>query len=260
MYIKNRLKENDKAKPENKKNIVYDLKSYFERCYELLEKLYKDSLIQKKEKEYFGSDEIRSNANLNLKKLFDLSFIRVYLKIFIDWIDKDKLTKSNEIKEIIKIINGEENNPFREMMQCFAYKILYNMNQQDINKLFDEKLNEKFHLDKYSSFYLLKKEKNLPQSFKDILLVYAYKNEDIKAKKLYIEHKYNDFETYENIFNNLNNCLQNSGDEENNELEELINENTFDIFYSVFSTKISSYLSNYSGNGDKIKIFSDIIY
>ena len=252
MYIQNLIKDNDKEKPENKKNIVYDLKSYFELCCEKVEKIYKTSLNN-------DSDKIRSNVNVNLKKLFALSFIKVYLKVFIDWIIKDKLTKDKEIKEIIEIINGQEKNPFRDIVQCFVYKVLYNMNQQDINKLFDENLIEKFHLNDYSCFDLLKKEKNLPQSFKDILLVDAYKNEDKKANKIFIEHKYKDFETYVNLFNKLNNCLQNARAKQN-ELEELINDNTLDIFYSVFSTKISSYLLNPSENDDKIKILSDIIY
>ena len=259
IYIKNRIKKNDEAKPENKKNIVFHLKSYFERCCELLEKLFKDSLTNKKEEEgYHDPEETRINSNLNLKKLFSLSFIRVYLKTFIDWIDKDKL-KNSEIDEIIENINGKENNSYRDMLQCFIYKILYNINQQDINKLFDKKIIDKFHLNNYSSFKLFEKEKNLPQSFKEILFVDAYKNEDKKEKKIFIEHNYKDFETYENIFNKLNNCLQNLGEKEN-ELKEIISDNTLDIFYSVFSTKISSYLSNSLGNEDKIKILSDITY
>jgi hypothetical protein len=44
-YIQNRIEENDKEKKEeNKKNIIYDLRTYFERCIELLEKLYNDSI------------------------------------------------------------------------------------------------------------------------------------------------------------------------------------------------------------------------
>jgi hypothetical protein len=266
VYIQNLIKENDKAKSENKKNIIHDLRSYLERCIELLEKIYKDNIIggiskekekdQKKEEE--DEQEIKSKSNINLKKLFALSFIRVYLKIFIDWISKDKLANNQEIEEIITIINGKENNPFRDIMQYFVYKIIYNMNQQDINKLFDEKIIDKFHLNKYSNFNSILKEKDKPQSFTDILLVDAYNNIDTKTKKVFLEYKYEEYQTYENMYNKLNNCLQNSGDKEN-ELNELINDDTLDIFYSVFSTKISSYLSNPSGNADKIKILSDII-
>ena len=269
VYIQNLIKENDRAKSENKKNILYDLRSYLEHCIELLEKIYKDNIIggnskekekdQKKEEE--DEQEIKLKSNINLKKLFALSFIRVYLKIFIDWINKDKLADNQEIEEIITIINGKENNPFRDIMQYFVYKIIYNMNQQDINKLFDEIIIDKFHLNNYSNFNLIFKEKDKQQSFTHILFVDAYNSIDPKTKKVLLEYKYEEYQTYENMYNKLNNCFQNSGDKENelNELNKLISDDTLDIFYSVFSTKISSYLSNPSKNADKIKILSDII-
>ena len=153
IYIENLKNINLEIKYEKRKNIILDLQSFFARCLELLEYVYKDEnyLIKNKgqESKPQNKKEEKIKSNIELKKLFCLAFIRVYLKLFIDWIDKNRL-KSSEIEEIIKIINGNEINSFREMIRFFIYKILYNMNQQDINKLLDEKVIDKFHLNSYS--------------------------------------------------------------------------------------------------------------
>ena len=91
-----------------------------------LEKLYKDpELINESHKK---------EINLNLRKLFVLSFARVYLKIFVDWIDKNNFTKTNEIKGIIDIINEEEYNIFRNMPDI---RILFEENILDSYRHFD---------------------------------------------------------------------------------------------------------------------------
>ena len=59
------------------------------------------------------------------------------------------------------------------------------MNQQDANKLFDEKVIDKFHLISYSNFDLLKEEKNPSQSFKEILSAGSYKYSDNDFKILF---------------------------------------------------------------------------
>ena len=252
IYINNLINENNKA------NIVYDLKSYFEYCLEFLENLYKDkfnnfrikesskesSKVQSKEED---KEYNKSISNINLKKLYCLAFIRVYLKVFIDWINKNKLTKSSEIEEIIIIINGKETNPFRDMIQYFIYKIIYHMNEQDISKLFDEKIIDKFHLNSYYNFDLLEMEKNKFQDPKEILFIEAYKNDDIEYK------------IYEEEFDKLS-CYLNNSDDKESELEELINRNSLDIFYSVFSTKISAHLSEFlDDDDDQIKILRNFI-
>ena len=240
IYIQNLINENEKETKDNKKNIVYDLKSYFESCVEFLEKLYNYNEKKGEEKE--------EESNINLKKCFALAFTRVYLKVFIDWINKKKFTKSSEIEEIIKIINGKEFNSFRDILRNFIYKIIYHMNEQeqDISKLFKEKLKVKFHLDSYNNFDLLEKEKNKLQNPKDILFVEAYK----------IDNK--EYKVYDEEFNKLSYCLKNSGDKES-ELKELIESNRLDIFYSVFSTKVSAHLQNSNTDDNQIKILRNII-
>ena len=168
IYILNLINEdenNNKNEKNKKECIVYSLKSFFERCIELLDNLYKDKFEQSTKKE-----DDKEESNINLQKFFALSFIRIYLKIFIDWVNNNKL-KNSEIEDIIKIINGDKINPFREMVRYFIYKILYNKYKQDISKLFDDNIIEKFHLNSYNNFDLLKGEKDKPSSFKDILFI-----------------------------------------------------------------------------------------
>ena len=179
-----------------------------------LEKLYKDpELINESHKK---------EINLNLRKLFVLSFARVYLKIFVDWIDKNNFTKTNEIKGIIDIINEEEYNIFRNM--------------PDIRILFEENI-----LDSYRHFDSIQKEKNIKEAAKYIVFVEAYKqkNEDLII-----------FTVEFNLLNKL--------DDNVNELKQLIeNKNRLDIFYSAFSAKISSHLSNPGENKDAITVSSE---
>lgn len=182
-----------------------------------LEKLYKDpELINESHKK---------EINLNLRKLFVLSFARVYLKIFVDWIDKNNFTKTNEIKGIIDIINEEEYNIFRNM--------------PDIRILFEENI-----LDSYRHFDSIQKEKNIKEAAKYIVFVEAYKqkNEDLII-----------FTVEFNLLNKL--------DDNVNELKQLIeNKNRLDIFYSAFSAKISSHLSNPGENKDAINLLSNSIH
>ena len=97
-YIQNLIDENERHKIKNRKNIFIYLKSYFEKCLKIIEIPF----IKIKQEKF------KVLSNNNLIKLFSISFIRVYLKVFIDWINNNKLTKSIEIEEIIKAINGKK--------------------------------------------------------------------------------------------------------------------------------------------------------
>ena len=50
--------------------------------------------------------------------------MRVFPKIFIDYIDNEKSTESSQIEEIIEIINGKEANPFRDMITQHIFIII----------------------------------------------------------------------------------------------------------------------------------------
>ena len=68
-----------------------------------------------------------------------MAIVKIYSKIFVDWIDKEKLTKSFEIKENIKIIKVKEANTFLDMIIYYIFKLVYKMNDQEINTLFEDK-------------------------------------------------------------------------------------------------------------------------
>ena len=131
IYLQNLEADNEKSKEGNKQNILIYLKSFLNNCLKFLEKLYKDPELKNERDE--------EKININLRKIFVLSFTRIYLKIFINWIDKGKFSKSGEINEIIEVINGEKENNFRDMIVYFICKILYNY-KQDINLLFDNEI------------------------------------------------------------------------------------------------------------------------
>ena len=54
-------------------------------------------------------DKDKEETIINLKKFFALVFIGVDIKIFVNWIDNNKLTNISETEEIIKILNGKKN-------------------------------------------------------------------------------------------------------------------------------------------------------
>ena len=87
-----------------KKVVLISRIGFFERCAEFLENYKKEE----------------QQDIIIIKKLFAISYIRVYLKIFVDKIDNNKA----EIIEIINKINGKENSKFREMMQIYVFKII----------------------------------------------------------------------------------------------------------------------------------------
>ena len=237
IYIENLIYQNAHEKKENQSNILYNSKSFLENCTEFLEKLFKDPELN-------DEDDEKMRVNKNLKKLFSISFTRIYLKLFIEWIHNKNITK-NEIKEIIDVINGKDNNKFREMLMYFILKILYYMNKQDISILYDENEIDKYNLRQYHNFELILNEQNKPEEFsKYIVFIEAYKKTD------------EDYKIFKEEFELLTSCLINSGDKEN-ELKKLINSNNrIDIFYSVFLTKISSHI----GDKDKISLLSNIIH
>ena len=163
-------------------NILINIKTFFENCIKLLENSYKDPELK--------LEEERNNLNINLRKIFAISFIRVYLKVFIDWISRDEMTKNSDIEEIISIVNGEENSKFRDILIYFIYKIIYNMNKLDINELFEEKIVIKYHLESYKNFDLFKFQKNEDnleeKDPKNIISIIK----EINSPEIYIEEDY----------------------------------------------------------------------
>ena len=187
IYIEN-INENKSSKKEIKNNILYEIKSYFEYCLDFLERIYKNN---------DDNDEDFNFENVHLKILFSLTLIVIYLKTFIYFINKDEID-SNQIEEIIKIINGTEQNPFRDMIKKLNYTILfhYKINQLDIIGIFKNDVIEKYHLKSYLNFNIDKKRENDINEFDKEYD--EYKNLNIYIKNAYdiyclleVDSKYN---------------------------------------------------------------------
>ena len=143
IYIQN-LKEIESHKKENKINILIYLKSFFENCLNIL--------------------EYSNNVKINLKQIFSISFIRIYLHLYIDYIDQKKFKKDRELGEIIEIINNMENNEFKNTIIYFICKIIFNKNNKDINEFFKKEVINRYHLYRFSNFDLFKQELNSNKS------------------------------------------------------------------------------------------------
>ena len=68
------------------------------------------------------------------------------------------------------------------MIIYYIYKLIYQKYDQEINKLYEDKIISKFHLRSYSNYNLLEKEKERPNQFKDILFIGACDGENEEFK------------------------------------------------------------------------------
>ena len=102
------------------------------------------------------------------------------------------------MEEIIKVINGSEQNPFRDMIKNLNYTILvqYKIRQQDILGIFKNDVIEKFHLKSYQNFDIEKNKENDINKFDKEYD--EYKNLNIHFKNIYeiykllvVDSKYN---------------------------------------------------------------------
>ena len=102
------------------------------------------------------------------------------------------------MEEIIKVINGSEKNPFRDMITNLNYTILfrYKIKQQGVAGIIKNDVIEKFHLKSYLNF---KKDKNKENNINKFDKEYdEYKNLSIHIKNVYeiykllvVDSKYN---------------------------------------------------------------------
>ena len=230
IYIQNSMYDNEKIKEEkNRKNIIYDLKFFFEKCSKYLENLYEDPELK-------NETEDENKLNKHIKKVFSVSFIRVYLKIFIDKIEE---LEKDQIKEIIKVIN-ERKPALRDILSFFIYKIIYNINGKNIQKLFNEEIIDTYFLKDYKNYFKIEEEKKLQVSPKFPVFIEFYNSKD------------EDLQLFLEIFKLLNDSENNKNNKKLGEWME--NKKRIDIFYSAFSCKISAHLlNNIEENDDKIK-------
>ena len=90
----------------------------------------------KKKIKYLESSLIEEDSksiNKKMKKLFCLAYIRVFIYKFIHILKEDHTGFDEKI--IIKSINGEKETKLREMIKLYLYKVVFNINGNDINSL-----------------------------------------------------------------------------------------------------------------------------
>jgi hypothetical protein len=117
--FENYFKKKEKEKEENyQKNIIFDKSlEIFEDCIGIL-------------KEYIKAQNSSENENkkfVNLIKLYSIAFIKIYLKKFIDSIDK---YIDEEINIVLSEINNEDNS-LMKVLKIYILKLYYNSKNRD---------------------------------------------------------------------------------------------------------------------------------
>ena len=171
------------------------------------------------------------SKNKKMKKLFCLAYIRVYIYIFAHILNKSQ--KKNDYEEIIKAMDGEQENQLYFMIRLYFYKLVYNINGTDIGKMRKKEIMEKFYLNKFSNYEeFIKKIKN--DTFLSGFILPKDKNEMSKFENLFLKMKDYQVKKFENI--------------EDNSFNE---DSDKDLFYIV-SADIFSYLVDDSDDSNKI--------
>ena len=186
----------------------------FKKCINFLEDIYKKSLKN-------NNDMIKNEL---LCKLFCISYIKLYLykAITLNFNNNDNIYN---IDEIIKVIEGNENNNFRKMIKIYVFKIyfyLFNNNYQEFSNYNYLKYNIKF----FQEF----REKIFEKS---MLTYYLAPRED---KFLEYEKMYNKFQSIR--FNDFNDTTL--------FFKDYIENNGIDLFFILSINLIVSnkYLNN----------------
>ena len=225
-YFKN--KDNKKKEDNYQKYIIFDLSlDIFEECIRILGDYIK---AQK-------SSENENKKIANLNKLYSIAFIKIYLKKFVDSIDK---FNDDEINIILSKINDEDNS-LMKVLKIYILKLYYNSKNRNWESIsyHDFVKNKAFNS-------ILKSSENISFSF---LINYFMPSNESDEKK---------FKEELNIFNKIiNKNLESSETSETSEDEEIQN---IDIFISIAINKIISnlLLNNYlefeSNNKDYINL------
>ena len=151
IYIQNILKnKNEKEKEKNKIYLDDEPLDILKECIESLEN-------------YLNNKEKKKSAakNKEISKLFCLSYIKIFITIFIK-IFKDENPKWKDPAKIIEVIN-EDNNTCK-MIRIYVYKILYN--NYKIDFFLDEENISNYKLEDYKDYADFIKIEDLSNLFK----------------------------------------------------------------------------------------------
>ena len=122
------FKQKDKKEKNYQKNIIFELSlEIFEKCIIILNDYIKAQNSKEKEKE-------KENKNVsNLNKLYSIAFIKIYLKKFVDSIDK---YDDEEINIVLSRISDESNN-LMKVLKIYILKLFYNSKYRNWENLYN---------------------------------------------------------------------------------------------------------------------------
>ena len=224
-YFKN--KDNKKKEDNYQKYIIFDLSlDIFEECIRILGDYIK---AQK-------SSENENKKIANLNKLYSIAFIKIYLKKFVDSIDK---FNDDEINIILSKINDEDNS-LMKVLKIYILKLYYNSKNRNWESIsyHDFVKNKAFNS-------ILKSSENISFSFLINYFMPANKNDE------------NQFKEEVNKFANI---LKNSESSETSDNPKDEGIQNIDIFLLVAINKIISnlllnkYLDNEKSYKDYVKL------
>ena len=176
---------------------------------------------------FLDKNSLENSDEINLVKLYSLSFVKLYLYKFVGF-TKNDISKIDNYKDIFQIINDIQNTNFKYVIEIYILKLyyyyldndfellIYAFNAQLCNYFDDElyvKLNNKNTI--ISNYYLFPTEKNDYHNYLQNLKEF----ECIKRDKFSDEEKINNF-----IMNLLN----------NQNLDILINISINKIFFNLY--------------------------
>ena len=168
VYLYNKLVNAIKNKDENDDTgIIFDLS--FEMLGDCLR--------------FFDKIENYKGKNTELVKLYSISYIKAYLNQLVKFsLDEKTLQKMGRIKDIIKLITGE-NNSFRKVIKIYIIKLFYN--SKKVQKSYKEIYNIDFNILEYNFVCEMLDDKNNPEL--DII------KEIIEEKNSPTDEKYKDY-------------------------------------------------------------------
>ena len=152
---------------------------------------------------YDYKNDYINGGNLYITKLFCIGYIKAFCYTFIKLFNKKDFSQENIIKNI-NIIN--ENDKIN-MVKLYIYKIIYNINNKQIDTFLNNEIIKKYKLESYEGFNEfirvedIKKleqfnyDDNQLKTFKT-LKEYEYKNFEKKLTKDDISLKINDFDDF----------------------------------------------------------------
>ena len=157
--------------------------------------------------------------NMNIVKLYCISFIKIYLHKTIDFI-LNRTEYFNDKEDVMKVIVGDKKNEFRDIMKIYIFKLIYS----HLNNYLDL---QNFHFKKYKFNFISEFDDELLEKDNKILDYYFLPNDKF-------------LQQYKECLEFFNESFKEKFTGKTENLEKYITENNIDILYSVSVNEILS--------------------